>query len=843
MKIYNKFVESKKEPLNKNDIWFDGSVFKIYKEGEWVTITLTKEAIDRIIEYAKSLDIYVMVKELPEFGEKGKIYVLQTIVGDSIELSEHVWENDSWKLVGNFNSVSLVLDNELSETSHNAVANRVITEALNTKVNKSELATPDWNASEGEEGYIKNRTHYFNELAFVKFSTLSYRHDTANQILEIDTNRDPEVAYINNSGTYLRFSYTESIDIDDLGLDIYLGDNGTTTSVYIDYSNCGDSFDYIIGILNSTSFAFSYDESDVVLKLNELFIPDTIARKEYVNERIEDIEVFVEDLQSTKIDKEADDYYPQLAVGLADNLSGVDVVDSEVNFRRSGGGAISDGVARIEAIKGNSVVWNQLIRGTLTSSGNTTITNDGDDWTITPDGENVYPGIKQDNFLVPKEHKYLVVYDTLFEGTLSVGINMCGQSQEKNLTSGGSWISDQRIIKYTAGENKAIILFFRNAKSEIKVRNFIVIDLTQMFGAGNEPTTIEEFYARIPMGVDLNSYNEGEVIHMDVQSIESVGVNQWDEEWEVGRYDVNNGSIMNGQNQIRSANLIPVLPNSTYNYSGSFSFVAILEYGKDKTFLRNLGGKKNQVQISADCHYVNIYTDSVYGTIYKNDICINLSDTSINGKYFPYVKRTEDLSIIRKYFPDGMKSAGTAHDEIRYNKVTQKWEKVVRIGEIGFSEARAYNIENTFFLPIADMKVPTTNAERGTGLLCAKYPMHGGVDGYNVAGMSDKSMLRMNNGNIYIKDSAFGSDATAFKAAMDGVMLYYELAEPIVTELDEADQFKDLDYAVWNAGTEKAIAEGKSAPLAADITYGFNAIGKIKELESLVAALRAKVGI
>ena len=78
---------------------------------------------------------------------------------------------------------------------------------------------------------------------------------------------------------------------------------------------------------------------------------------------------------------------------------------------------------------------------------------------------------------------------------------------------------------------------------------------------------------------------------------------------------------------------------------------------------------------------------------------------------------------------------------------------------------------------------------------------------------------------------------------LQGVILYYELAEPIVTELDEADQFKDLDYQVWNAGTEKAIAEGKSAPLAADITYGFNAIGKIKELESLVAALRAKVGI
>ena len=597
----------------------------------------------------------------------------------------------------------------------------------------------------------------------------------------------------------------------------------------------------------------SYDDTELRQELTKLS-----AETEYIATEVESHNELIEDLQNTKIDKEADDYYPQLAVGLADNLSGVDVVDSEVNFRRSGGGAISDGVARIEAIKGNSVVWNQLIRGTLTSSGNTTITNDGDDWTITPDGENVYPGIKQDNFLVPKEHKYLVVYDTLFEGTLSVGINMCGQSQEKNLTSGGSWISDQRIIKYTAGENKAIILFFRNAKSEIKVRNFIVIDLTQMFGAGNEPTTIEEFYARIPMGVDLNSYNEGEVIHMDVQSIESQGVNAWDEEWEVGDINVENGQNANSSVNFRSKNYIRVLGGQAYYFTcnrkmDTYLYCFLHFYDHDKKWIGRAAvyassstmnpNYNNPYTLPSNAEYMRFVIPNSYGTTYNNDICINLSDTSINGKYFPYVKRTEDLSIIRKYFPDGMKSAGTAHDEIRYNKVTQKWEKVVRIGEIGFSEARAYNIENTFFLPIADMKVPTTNAERGTGLLCAKYPMHGGVDGYNVAGMSDKSMLRMNNGNIYIKDSAFGSDATAFKAAMDGVMLYYELAEPIVTELDEADQFKDLDYAVWNAGTEKAIAEGKSAPLAADITYGFNAIGKIKELESLVAALRAKVGI
>ena len=111
--------------------------------------------------------------------------------------------------------------------------------------------------------------------------------------------------------------------------------------------------------------------------------------------------------------------------------------------------------------------------------------------------------------------------------------------------------------------------------------------------------------------------------------------------------------------------------------------------------------------------------------------------------------------------------------------------------------------------------------------------------------LPDKSIM-LYNGAAYpllgVKDTTY-TDAASFKAAMQGVILYYELAEPIVTELDEADQYKDFDIQVWNGGTEKANAEGKSAPLAADITYGFNAIGKIKELESLVAALRAKVGI
>lgn len=38
MKIFNKIIWSKKEPVNKNDIWFDGYTFRAYIEGSWEII-------------------------------------------------------------------------------------------------------------------------------------------------------------------------------------------------------------------------------------------------------------------------------------------------------------------------------------------------------------------------------------------------------------------------------------------------------------------------------------------------------------------------------------------------------------------------------------------------------------------------------------------------------------------------------------------------------------------------------------------------------------------------------------------------------------------------------------
>lgn len=100
MKIFNKFIWSKKEPSNKNDIWFDGSTVRLYKEGEWYTVTLSKEAIERLLQYAENVDIFKYVNELPEIGDPTFIYFKKEESSGNLIVLPYVYDGE-WKQITN----------------------------------------------------------------------------------------------------------------------------------------------------------------------------------------------------------------------------------------------------------------------------------------------------------------------------------------------------------------------------------------------------------------------------------------------------------------------------------------------------------------------------------------------------------------------------------------------------------------------------------------------------------------------------------------------------------------------------------------------------------------------
>lgn len=588
-----------------------------------------------------------------------------------------------------------------------------------------------------------------------------------------------------------------------------------------------------------------------------------------LTESINALEQKVDNLpQGEEFDAEGN--YPSLRVGTADtaiDLAGRgESVPAEFGFRASGGKSIKDGRAYIKRIKGNSVVWNQLwdINGDNRTDNAAIKAINESEIVLTLQDSGANSRIRTAYTIGVVGHKYYVTYQAKYnsksdDSSLIAFVGMSNSyGNQLPLTNSyqtysGIWVGDY------AGSMSVGVIGTRNDGDIVSFKDIKVIDLTQLFQAGNEPTTFEEYEARKPIVADEYAYNEGQVIHCNTESIKSVGDNAWDEEWIAGRLSTNTGQPNLGNNGITSKNYIRVLPNETYYCGYNAAPIFAMFYDAEYALITGVNGSNNFVSIRntqfttpANAAYMKLYVADNNITTYNHDIMITLVHSGwkqdTDAGYQPYWQDTLPLPIIRKYFPDGMKSAGSAHDEIRYNKASGKWEyskgkiKSVDLGTLNWGLApQMYFRAN---LP-SDSIIPTgTNYN---GFLCAKYER---VNFNLIYGQSVTTPcfgVSANNGMIGVYDSAY-TDAATFKAAMQGVILYYEAADWEWVELDAEDQnFRDY-YNVADFGTEQSQSSVPSAPFSADIIYQFNAVDMIREheieiteLQSIIATMQAQL--
>ena len=100
-----------------------------------------------------------------------------------------------------------------------------------------------------------------------------------------------------------------------------------------------------------------------------------------------------------------------------------------------------------------------------------------------------------------------------------------------------------------------------------------------------------------------------------------------------------------------------------------------------------------------------------------------------------------------------------------------------------------------FYAPIQGAKIPATQ-QTVPNVLCSIYS----ADSYYrlVNAISDKAITIDQSGNAYVRDSSY-NNATTFKAAMSGVQLCYELAEPIEYTLTPQEMRTFLGQNnIWN---------------------------------------------
>lgn len=112
----------------------------------------------------------------------------------------------------------------------------------------------------------------------------------------------------------------------------------------------------------------------------------------------------------------------------------------------------------------------------------------------------------------------------------------------------------------------------------------------------------------------------------------ATGVNQWDEQWEVGAYNTSTGAKTGtSAGRIRSAGFIPVIPGSNYRVVGNVDGVCY--YDKSKNYL-SYSVNNSVITIPDDCYFITFYSKTNYGSTYNHDISINYPSTAT--AYEPY---------------------------------------------------------------------------------------------------------------------------------------------------------------------------------------------------------------
>lgn len=347
----------------------------------------------------------------------------------------------------------------------------------------------------------------------------------------------------------------------------------------------------------------------------------------------------------------------------ATDLSGrVEATPEVFTYRPSAGDkSIKDDNAFIRRVKGNSVVFNQfsLVEGEVSISGTDSTKYLTYPTTNTiPKGHKVYisAAIKiTDGFDAYNVIVGLSYYNAFYGGELGV-VNY------QNLTTSYKYFST--IVESLNDRNSGIALRAQSATTGIVYfKDVIAIDLTQMFGTGNEPTTVEEFRALYPNS--YYPYNAGELRNLDCYGIKTVGFNQWDGTTQVGYIDDKTGVITSSSSYL-CTDFIRVIPNQEYyinteQTNGRWG----AWYDANKNYVAGILNYDQVYTAPANAAYVRL-TIKTANSGNPDTFCINLHHTGYrDGDYEPYKEVTHALPLSQITNGEPLRKAGgDVYDEV-----------------------------------------------------------------------------------------------------------------------------------------------------------------------------------
>jgi hypothetical protein len=347
-------------------------------------------------------------------------------------------------------------------------------------------------------------------------------------------------------------------------------------------------------------------------------------------------------------------------------------------------------------------------------------------------------------------------------------------------------------------ENTAEISAVKLSDKELKRRVDALYDIGQGVTHKFE-TDSETAYAKtVPTGAKLMSVKsigghseviDGEIVSTGVTEVVEQGKNLWDEVWGVGSINASSGNDEGSKEAIYSKSYTPIIPNSTYIfvYAGSDKIenVKTRFYDINKKYIgyNDNNGQTvypNRAFITPlNAAYVRFTLPPGYGNVYKNDIALIAGSS---GTYAPLHRNEYPIPEAIKALPGYGWSAGTAKNYVDYeNKRYVQCVDSVDLGTLTFTLTNGRFFVHTSNSFDGLIKKPSSTTQY-LNAICSQFtaiPYAG-----NWADHTVTCYVTENEKRILFIDKSY-TDATAFKQAMQGVIMYYELATPIVTDISD----------------------------------------------------------
>ena len=480
-------------------------------------------------------------------------------------------------------------------------------------------------------------------------------------------------------------------------------------------------------------------------------------------------------------------------------------------------------------VKMNQLVKTSELRGGTESGITFTNNNDG---TVSVSGTAtaaVFYGVNVGTTPQISGHKYYCTVGNKISVNTSPGITRWWTA---DISTSQAIYTNSTI--YTAANSTTVFSFGIGVSNGIVCSGTLipqVIDLTLMFGAGNEPTLEEceqiftEDYYEYNAGTEMNIFDvaTGE----NKLGLESTGFNLWDEEPLYGVYSSSDGyTFIPQSNFICSKNFIPVSHLMSYYFTGPNS-PRLLYYDEDKAFTSTVTIDNNSTFTPPVGAVYMRWQSGNDGDVYRNNVCINLSDPSRNGQYEPYKSDTLDLDWVReieytpegsstpeKLFPYGLLSAGNVHDEIHETYAIKRVNKAV-VQKTGFSLWG----ENAYYKAIAPVDGKYGSNSQTSNLVSnhfiATYANY--LYNNNVPGL----LAISGTGNLYISADDYNN------TNITSIEFYYELATPVRIDYPA----NNMSYLVDDLGTEaqSPVNPSNAAPITAPFVGTFEYKSNFKD--------------